>query len=135
MKTSRLTLDMSSRRFADLTDDARRFASGEGDGLLNVFVPHATAAVVVMELGAGSEDDLEAALERFLPRDDGHYQHRHGAPGHGADHLVPAFLAPSITVPVVNGAPTLGIWQRIVLIDTNRDNPRREVVLSFLGGA
>jgi secondary thiamine-phosphate synthase enzyme len=135
MKTSRLTLDMSSRRFADLTDDARRFASGEGDGLLNVFVPHATAAVVVMELGARSEEDLEAALERFLPRDGGHYQHRHGAPGHGADHLVPAFLAPSVTVPVVNGAPTLGTWQRIVLIDTNRDNPRREVVLSFLRGA
>jgi secondary thiamine-phosphate synthase enzyme len=135
MKTARLTLDMSSRRFADLTDDALRFASGEGDGLLNVFVPHATAAVVVMELGAGSEDDLEAALERLLPRDDGHYHHRHGARGHGADHLVPAFFAPSVTVPVVNGAPTLGIWQRIVLIDTNRDNPQREVVLSFLGGA
>jgi secondary thiamine-phosphate synthase enzyme len=133
MKTSRLSLDMSSRRFADLTEDARRFVSGDDDGLLNVFVPHATAAVAVMELGAGSEEDLEAALDRLLPRDEALYRHRHGAKGHGSDHLVPAFLAPSVTLPVVGGAPALGVWQRIVLIDTNRDNPRREVVLSFLG--
>ncbi|HXH23559.1 MAG TPA: YjbQ family protein [Dehalococcoidia bacterium] len=135
MKTARLSLDMASRRYADLTDAARRFVAGERDGLLNVFVPHATAAVAVIELGDGSEHDLEAALERLLPRDDALYRHRHGSPGHGADHLVPAFLAPSVTVPVLGGSPALGVWQRIVLVDTNRDNPRRDVLLSFLEGS
>jgi secondary thiamine-phosphate synthase enzyme len=98
-----------------------------------VFVPHATAGIVVMELGAGSDDDALAALDRLLPRDD-RWRHRHGSPGHGADHVLPAFIAPSITVPVIDGRLTLGTWQSIVLVDTNVDNPDRQVRLSFLPG-
>jgi len=103
------------------------------DGLLSVFVPHATAGVVVVELGAGSDEDLLATLERLLPRDD-RWQHRHGSPGHGADHVLPLLAAPSLTVPVVGGSMALGTWQSIALLDPNADNPRRTVRLSFLAG-
>ena len=103
------------------------------DGLLSVFAPHATAGVAVMELGAGSEPDLAEALERLLPRDD-RYRHRHGSPGHGADHLLPVFVSPSLVIPVVGGRMTLGTWQSLVLVDLNRDNPHRRVRLSFLPG-
>jgi secondary thiamine-phosphate synthase enzyme len=106
---------------------------GEGDGLLNVFVPHATAGVVVMELGAGSEDDLLATLDRLLPRDD-RWRHRHGLPGHGADHVVPLLVPPSLDVPVIAGELQLGTWQSVALLDPNPDNPRRAVRLSFIGG-
>jgi secondary thiamine-phosphate synthase enzyme len=99
-----------------------------------VFVPHATAGLAIIETGAGSDDDLLDRLERLLPHDDQHYRHRHGAPGHGADHVLPAFLAPTLTVPVIDGVPALGVWQSIVLVDTNVDNPDRQVRLSFLAG-
>jgi secondary thiamine-phosphate synthase enzyme len=117
----------------DLTDACRAFLGdiGAGDGLLTVFVPHATAGVVVIELGAGSEEDLLAALERLLPHDD-RWRHRHGSPGHGADHVLPLLAAPSLAVPVVDGRMTLGTWQSIALLDPNADNPRRTVQLTFL---
>jgi secondary thiamine-phosphate synthase enzyme len=117
----------------DLTRDCERFVGEEGDGLLNVYVPHATAGVTVIETGAGSDDDLLTALDDLLPRDD-RWRHRHGAPGHGRDHVMPAFIGPSVTVPVLGGSPALGTWQSIVLVDTNVDNPVREVRLSFLAG-
>ncbi len=104
-----------------------------GDGLVSVFVPHATAGVALMETGSGSEADLEAALGQLLPRDD-RYRHRHGSTGHGADHLVPAFVSPSVTIPVADGRPLLGTWQSVVLVDLNDDNPRRQVRLSFIPG-
>lgn len=135
MRTEELTLDMSSARFADVTDRVRSFvsAAGGGDGLVHVFVPHATAGLALMETGSGSESDLEDVLDRLLPRDH-RYRHSHGSPGHGADHLLPAFLSPSLTLPVVAGELALGTWQSVVLVDPNRDNPRRKVRLSFLAG-
>lgn len=120
----------------DLTRDCAAFLSdvAAADGLLSVFVPHATAGIVVVETGAGSDDDLVAALDRLLPRDEGAYRHRHGSPGHGADHVLPLLAAPSITVPVVDGRLALGTWQSICLLDPNADNPTRTVRLSFLPG-
>lgn len=119
----------------DLTGEAAGFLAdiGASEGLLTVFVPHATAGVVVVELGAGSEEDLLAALDRLLPRDE-RWRHRHGSPGHGADHVLPLLVSPSLTVPVVGGRMTLGTWQSIALLDPNADNPRRTVRLSFLPG-
>ena len=134
MESTELTVRTATRpTVVDITAEAAGFCRGRGDGLLSVFVPHATAGVAIMETGAGSDDDLLAALGEVLPRDD-RWRHRHGSAGHGADHLLPAFIAPSITVPVVSGRPTLGTWQSIVLVDTNRDNPDRRVRLSFLAG-
>ena len=133
MKTEVLDLDTSRRRITDLTSAVRKFCGPHGDGLCNVFVPHATAGVAVIETGAGSDDDLLDALERLLPRDD-RYRHAHGSPGHGADHVLPGLISPSVTVPVGAGEPLLGTWQSIVLVDLNRDNPRRSVRLSFVSG-
>lgn len=109
-----------------------RDAAGGRDGLLNVFVPHATAGVAVIETGAGSDDDLLAALRDLLPAD-GRWRHRHGTPGHGRDHVLPALVPPHATLPVIGGQLELGTWQSVVLVDTNVDNPRRQVRLSFLG--
>ncbi|HEY5252401.1 MAG TPA: secondary thiamine-phosphate synthase enzyme YjbQ [Acidimicrobiales bacterium] len=131
METVVLEVDTSRRQVADLTGALVDFCAGRGDGLCSVFVPHATAGVAVMELGSGSEADLSRALERLLPRDD-RYGHRHGATGHGADHLLPVLVSPSLVVPVVAGRPALGTWQSVVLIDTNADNPHRNVRLSFV---
>jgi len=120
----------------DLTEACAGFladAAGGADGLLTVFVPHATAGIVVVELGAGSEEDLLATLERLLPRDE-RWRHRHGSAGHGADHVLPLLAPPSLTVPVVGGHMTLGTWQSIALLDPNPDNPRRTVRLAFLPG-
>ena len=134
MKTTELSIETGRNRgLFDLTDACARFVAGEGDGLLNVFVPHATCGLVIMELGAGSDQDYAEALDRVLPRDD-RWRHRHGSPGHGADHVVPAFAPPSIGVPVVAGQLALGTWQSIALVDTNVDNARRTVRLSFLAG-
>ena len=108
-------------------------ASGGGDGLLHVFVPHATAGVVAMELGAGSEQDLMAALDELLPRDD-RWVHRHGSRGHGADHVLPLLAGPSLTVPVIGGRLALGTWQSIALVDPNPDNSERKVRLTFIPG-
>ncbi len=128
-----LEIDTARRRTVDLTDSVRAFCDGRGDGLCNVFVPHATAGIAVIETGAGSDDDMVDALERLLPRDD-RYRHSHGSPGHGADHVLPGIVSPSVTVPVLAGEPLLGTWQSVVLVDLNRDNPRRSVRLSFLPG-
>ena len=134
MNTHTLTLDTTSTKFLDITEVVREFAASHGgDGLLNVFVPHATAGLAVMETGSGSETDLEDAIEGLIPRSK-EYVHSHGSPGHGADHVLPAFIAPSVTVPVVGGDLALGTWQSVVLVDLNRDNPRRKVHLSFLPG-
>jgi secondary thiamine-phosphate synthase enzyme len=124
------------RGFFDLTPACRRFLEevADGvDGLLSVFVPHATAGVVILELGAGSDDDALVTLDRLLPRDD-RWRHRHGSPGHGADHVLPLLAAPSITVPVLAGELALGTWQSIALLDPNADNAVRTVRLSFLAG-
>ncbi|MBK3576064.1 YjbQ family protein [Streptomyces sp. MBT65] len=125
----------SRERVMDLTRDCEAFlrevATGR-DGLLNIFVPHATAGVAILETGAGSDDDLLAALRTLLPADD-RWRHRHGSPGHGRDHVLPAFVPPHATLPVVGGRLELGTWQSVCLVDTNRDNPDRQVRLSFLG--
>jgi secondary thiamine-phosphate synthase enzyme len=128
-----LTVDTSGRSVVDLTGAVERFSAGRGDGLVHVFAPHATAGLALMEVGSGSEDDLEQALHQLLPRD-GRYRHRHGSPGHGADHVLPALVSPSLTVPVLGGQLQLGTWQSVVLVDTNGDNPVRHVRLSFLSG-
>ena len=133
MRTALIEVDLSRSAVADITDEVERFVRGAGDGLLSVFAPHATAGVALLESGSGSEPDLVAALERLLPRDD-RYRHRHGSPGHGADHVLPALVSPSLTVPVEAGRMLLGTWQRVVLVSLNRDNPRRRVRLSFLEG-
>ena len=133
METTELSFDTSGRHLVDLNDEVKDFCSGKGDGLLHLFAPHATAGLALMELGAGSEADLEELLERLLPRDD-RYNHSHGAEGHGADHLLPVLVSPSLTVPVVDGRPALGTWQHVVFLDLNEDNPNRKVRLSFLGG-
>jgi secondary thiamine-phosphate synthase enzyme len=117
----------------DLTRDVREFTSGRGDGLLHVFVPHATAGLAIMETGAGSEDDLLAALADLLPADD-RWRHRHGTPGHGRSHVMPALVPPYATVQVHDGAPLLGTWQSICLVDLNVDNESRDVRFSFLAG-
>ncbi|MFG2727145.1 secondary thiamine-phosphate synthase enzyme YjbQ [Streptomyces canus] len=127
----------SSERIVDLTGDCEAFlrevAAGR-DGLLNVFIPHATAGVALIETGAGSDDDLLAALHTLLPADD-RWQHRHGSPGHGRDHVLPAIVPPHATLPVVNGQLELGTWQSVCLVDTNRDNPQRKVRVTFLAGS
>lgn len=117
----------------DLSGHIRTFVSGKGDGLVSVFVPHATAGVALIETGAGSDRDLLRVLDHVVPRDD-RWQHRHGSPGHGADHVLPAFISPSVTVPVLGGSLMLGTWQSVVLVDPNVDNPVRSVRLSFLSG-
>lgn len=132
MKHAELQVQTGSRSgLFDLTAECGRFVAGEGDGLLTVFVPHATAGLVIVELGAGSDDDLLAALDRLLPRDD-RYRHQHGSSGHGADHVLPLIAPPSISVPVISGQLQLGTWQSIALLDTNVDNPRRRVLLTFI---
>jgi secondary thiamine-phosphate synthase enzyme len=117
----------------DLTDECADFVQQETDGLLQVFVPHATAGIAILETGSGSDDDLLAQLDELLPRDD-RWRHRHGSPGHGRDHVLPAFLPPHATVPVLAGRMQLGTWQRICLVDTNIDNHSRQVRFSFLAG-
>ena len=133
MRTHDLHLDSSERRVIDITAAAEEFAGGDEDGLLNIFAPHATAGIALMETGSGSEADLVDALERLLPRDD-RYAHQHGSDGHGADHLLPVLVSPSLNIPVRKGRVLLGTWQRIVLVDLNRDNPQRTVRLSLLTG-
>jgi secondary thiamine-phosphate synthase enzyme len=117
----------------DLTDECAEFVRSEGDGLLHVFVPHATAGLAIIETGSGSDDDLLAQLDDLLPRDD-RWRHRHGSPGHGRDHVLPALVPPHASIPVLEGRLMLGTWQRVCLVDTNRDNHQRHVRFSFLAG-
>jgi secondary thiamine-phosphate synthase enzyme len=123
----------SSPTVVDLTSRAVDFVRGKGDGLLHVFVPHATAGLAIMETGSGSDEDLLVALEELLPRDD-RWRHRHGSKGHGRDHVLPALIPPYASVPVLGGRLALGTWQSICLVDTNGDNPDRQVRLTFLAG-
>ena len=133
MKTTVMTVTTGSTKATfDMTGEVARFVAGEGDGLVNIFVPHATAGVAILETGAGSDQDLIDSIDRVLPPDDTLYRHRHGSPGHGADHVVPAWIAPSVVVPVVDGQLALGTWQSIVLVDTNRDNVSRSVRLTLM---
>ena len=117
----------------DLTAECRRFVRGRGDGLLHVFVPHATAGLAVLETGAGSDEDLLAALQELLPADD-RWRHAHGSRGHGRSHVLPALVPPYCSLPVLAGELQLGTWQSVTLVDLNVDNPVREVRLSFLAG-
>lgn len=132
METTLLTVRTGGQQVVhDLTGPCRSFVRGRGDGLLNVFVPHATAGLAVLETGAGSDDDLLAALADLLPADD-RWRHRHGSPGHGRSHVLPALVPPYACLPVLDGELALGTWQSVVLVDLNIDNPERTVRLSFL---
>jgi secondary thiamine-phosphate synthase enzyme len=134
MRSEVITVDTgSAARVFDITDRAQKFVAGEGDGLLHVFVPHATAGLAVIETGSGTEPDLLRALDELLPTDD-RWRHRHGSPGHGRDHVLPALVPPYASFPVREGRILLGTWQSICLVDTNRDNPTRQVRFSFLAG-
>ena len=132
MRTEEHRLDTRDRRVVDVTGLVHAFCSSDGrDGLVHIFVPHATAGVALMETGSGSEADLEELLERLLPRDD-RYRHRHGPVGHGGDHLLPVLVSPSMSIPVDAGRPALGTWQRVVLVDPNRENDVRRLRLTFV---
>jgi secondary thiamine-phosphate synthase enzyme len=134
MRSEGFQLDTAGRRVVDITDRVRGFAADVGgDGLVHVFLPHATAGLALMETGSGSEDDLEEVLERVFPRDE-RYTHRHGSIGHGGDHLLPVFVSPSLTIPVEDGGLVLGTWQSVVVVDSNRENDVRRVRLSFVPG-
>jgi secondary thiamine-phosphate synthase enzyme len=134
VRTEILTVRTGDRPVVrDITAQCAEFVSGESDGLLHVFVPHATAGLAIIETGAGSDDDLLAALDTLLPADS-RWRHRHGSPGHGRDHVLPALVPPYATLPVVGGRIQLGTWQSVCLVDTNTDNPTRQVRLSFLAG-
>lgn len=133
MESLELKVHTTDRPVTDLSGQITDFCEGRGDGLVHVFAPHATAGLALIETGAGSDLDLIRTIERLLPADD-RYVHRHGSVGHGADHVLPAFISPSLTLPVLGGRPALGTWQSVVLVDTNRDNPDRTIRLSFLAG-
>jgi secondary thiamine-phosphate synthase enzyme len=131
MDSKLIRVDTARRQVVDLTEDVEEFCVGRGDGLCSVFAPHATAGVALMETGSGSESDLMDTLDRLLPRDD-RYRHRHGSAGHGADHILPVLVSPSLVLPVLGGRAALGSWQRVVLVDPNADNDQRSVRLSFV---
>lgn len=132
MRTRQLEIETGGRRITDLTAEVRHFVGEvDGDGLVHVFLPHATAGLALFELGAGTEADVEETLDRLFPTDD-RWSHAHGSPGHGRDHVIPAFVSPSLVLPVDDGQLVLGTWQSVVLVDPNGDNPRRQVRLSFV---
>ena len=133
MDRAELSIETRNRLVTDVTAEVERFCRGHGSGLVHVFAPHATAGLALMELGSGSEEDLAELLGRVLPRDD-RYVHRHGARGHGADHLLPTLIPPGVVLVVVEGELQLGTWQRIAFIDTNADNPVRHLQLTFVPG-
>ncbi|MGH3262219.1 MAG: YjbQ family protein [Trebonia sp.] len=128
-----MRVETGSTLVSDITNAVGDFCRDRDDGLLNVFVPHATAGVALIETRSGTEEDLARTIDRLWPRDIG-YTHSHGSPGHGRDHVLPAFVTPSITLPVLHGRPALGTWQSVVIVDSNADNPVRTVRLSFLTG-
>lgn len=135
MDTTEFRIETGGRATTvDLTSRVAEFCVGQGDGLVSVFVPHATAGLAILETGAGSDRDLLGAIDELLPPDPSRWQHEHGTPGHGRDHVLPALISPSLTVPVLDGRLALGTWQSIVLVDTNVDNRTRIVRVSFLRG-
>jgi len=135
MDTEELVVETGDRpAVLDISADLARFASGHGDGLLSVFIPHATAGLAIIETGAGSDQDLLTAIDQLLPAERGRWHHEHGSPGHGRDHVLPAFVSPSVIIPVMAGRMTLGTWQSVVLVDTNVDNRTRKIRLSFIAG-
>lgn len=132
MRTHQVDIQTGDRRITDLTEEVARFArEAGGSGLLHVFLPHATAGLALFELGAGTERDVEETLDRLFPPDE-RWTHAHGSSGHGRDHVMPAFVSPSLTLPVDDGRLALGTWQSVVLVDPNVDNPRRKVRLTFV---
>jgi secondary thiamine-phosphate synthase enzyme len=132
MRATEFEVDTRGRLVTDITDRVQAFArDANADGLLHVFLPHATAGLALMETGSGSEEDLADAIEAILPRDD-RYRHRHGSVGHGGDHLLPVFVPPSLTLAVAGGRVVLGTWQSIVIVDPNRENNRRTVHVRFV---
>jgi secondary thiamine-phosphate synthase enzyme len=134
MRVTTFDVDTRGRRVVDITSQVRAFvADGEESGIVHVFLPHATAGLALIETGSGSEEDLEELLERLLPRDD-RYAHRHGAKGHGGDHLLPALVSPSLVLPIEEGALALGTWQSVVVVDPNHDNDRRTVRVAVVPG-
>jgi secondary thiamine-phosphate synthase enzyme len=136
VRVERFEVDTSGTFVTDLTSRVEAFVRAtvsDEDGLLHAFVPHATCGLALIETGSGSEPDLEEVVERLLPRDD-RYRHRHGSVGHGGDHLLPAFVSPFLVLPVEAGSLSLGTWQRVVLVDPNRENNRRRVELRLLAG-
>ncbi|HEX2090200.1 MAG TPA: secondary thiamine-phosphate synthase enzyme YjbQ [Actinomycetota bacterium] len=134
MRGAEFEVDTKGRLVTDITDEVRQFAEDDGrDGLAHVFLPHATAGLALMETGSGSDEDLVEVIDQLLPRDD-RYRHRHGSKGHGADHLLPAFMSPSLVLPVDGGHLVLGTWQSVVVVDPNRENNRRTVRLTLLEG-
>jgi secondary thiamine-phosphate synthase enzyme len=134
MRTEVITVRTGNRpSVRDITREASRFVESERDGLLHVFVPHATAGLAIIESGAGSDDDLLRTIDELLPADD-RWRHRHGSKGHGRDHVLPAWIAPYATLPVIDGRIALGTWQSLCLVDPNGDNPTRQVRFSFVNG-
>jgi secondary thiamine-phosphate synthase enzyme len=134
MRSSTISVSTGSQdSVVDITGHCADFARGQDDGLLHVFVPHATAGIAILETGAGSDDDLVTALADLLPADD-RWRHRHGSPGHGRSHVLPALIPPYASIPVIGGELALGTWQSVCLVDVNVDNPERTVRLSFLPG-
>jgi secondary thiamine-phosphate synthase enzyme len=134
VRSATIQVDTHGRLVTDITPQVERFANDASqDGLVHVFLPHATAGLALMETGSGSEEDLATAVESLLPRDD-RYRHRHGSIGHGGDHLLPVFVPPSLTLPVEGGRLALGTWQSVVIVDPNRENNQRRVRLSFIEG-
>jgi secondary thiamine-phosphate synthase enzyme len=134
MRSEAFEISTSGRLVTDITDRVEAFCKeSPDDGIVHVFLPHATAGLALMETGSGSEEDLEGVIARLLPRDD-RYVHRHGSTGHGGDHLLAIFVSPSLALAVERGRLVLGTWQRVVVIDPNRENNRRQVQLRLVGG-
>ncbi len=133
LETGEIDVTTGDRQVVDITSDIARFCATRGDGLCHILAPHATAGLALMEVGSSSEGDLAELLARLLPRDD-RYGHRHGSLGHGADHLLPVLLSPTLVLAVAAGRLQLGTWQSVVLVDTNVDNPNRTIQISFLPG-
>ena len=133
MRSLAFEVDTRGRLVIDITDRVEAFCrESAAEGIVLVFLPHATAGLALMETGAGSEEDLEEVVGRLLPRDD-RYHHRHGSTGHGGDHLLPVFVSPSLTLPVERSGLVLGMWQRVVIVDPNRENNTRQVQLRLVG--
>jgi secondary thiamine-phosphate synthase enzyme len=133
MHSSVLTIETGRRLITDVTRHVQEACRRRGDGLVNLFVPHATCGLALIEVGSGSEEDLAGIIDDLLPPVD-RYRHRHGSTGHGRDHVLPAFVSPSLSIPVLSGEPQLGTWQSVVIVDTNVDNRTRTLRISFLAG-